>query len=175
MDNIEIPKVLAEDSSSDHTLSSPDDMNTRDSDNKNVNTINKTSFFNDLVTNSSELVNGNHFENSPALTNLRKIADIRGSSKSNFENDSEMRNDILHLKNKMDIINRINVDLLNRIEELEIYADDLYDTIEGNRVSINNLQAYSRRENIELVGIPDNIGMVKLESKLLEILRSLLN
>ena len=59
------------------------------------------------------------------------------------------------------------------MSELEIYTDDLYDQIEVNRSDIVDLQVYSRRENIEIYGIPDSVNNKNLEKTVVQILNSI--
>ena len=117
------------------------------------------------------------FANSPALSNnLRKLPGTNNSRVMNLGINPDapvIREEIVQLNKNMESIFKINESLIKRINELECYTDDLYDFIESNSISINNLQAYSRRENIEIVGIPDSIGINDLESKVIDILASI--
>ena len=71
-------------------------------------------------------------------------------------------------------MNRLLVYIMEkRVQELENYTDDLFDKIQSNMIEIANIQAYSRRENIEIFGIPDNISQNELETKIIELLNSI--
>ena len=73
--------------------------------------------------------------------------------------------DITLLKNKNAELQRKNDKLEKRLADIENYADVLYDEIYENENDLHALQQYSRRENIELIGIPDSISQANLEKR----------
>ena len=57
------------------------------------------------------------------------------------------------------------------VSELEFTIDDQFDNIYVLEKQLNRLDQYGRRENIELVGIPNEVTDKELESEVLKILR----
>ena len=60
--------------------------------------------------------------------------------------------------------------LLERIKKLENYNYDIYDRLYENEKCISELAQYTRRENIEIDGIPSDIPQNQLEKTVIEIL-----
>ena len=63
--------------------------------------------------------------------------------------------------------------LIKKVTYLEEILDQTQDRLYRAEVAINNLDQYSRRENIEILGIPDNITINNLETTVIEILDSI--
>ena len=81
--------------------------------------------------------------------------------------------DIQLIKSQMVILKQWYRSMEKRVEELEDYYDEIYENVEKNEQKIHTLQQYSRRENIEIIGIPDNISDNELEPIVLRILNSI--
>ena len=56
---------------------------------------------------------------------------------------------------------------------LKITLDELYDSMDHNQIDIAYLQAYSRRDNIEIIGIPDSVSNHDLEYTVIDILKTM--
>ena len=63
--------------------------------------------------------------------------------------------------------------LQSTVTELEDYVDVLFEQIDLNLTQIIELQRYTRRENIEIVGIPETVLQSDLEQTVLGILASI--
>ena len=101
---------------------------------------------------------------SPSLVNLS----LRRKNDEKTRNNEEQDVLTLHsLKKEFD------VQLQPAVIEFEDYADVLFDQIELNITKINELQRYTRRENIEIVGIPETVSQNDLEQTVIGILASI--
>ena len=87
--------------------------------------------------------------------------------------DRHIADDLTWLKEQILSLSNKNYELEERVRDLEIYADDLYDQIKVNIIELANLQSYSRRENVEIFGIPDTITYKELEPTIVDLLRSI--
>ena len=56
---------------------------------------------------------------------------------------------------------------------LNHYTEVLYEEIYENEKDLHALQQYSRRENIQIIGIPDSISQNNLEKTVISILESM--
>ena len=56
--------------------------------------------------------------------------------------------------------------ILSKVKDLERLVNYLSDRIYENEILVNKLDQYSRCENVEIHGIPDNIGIKDLENNL---------
>ena len=63
--------------------------------------------------------------------------------------------------------------LLKRIQSLEELLEDAEERLYKNEKDINQLNQYTRRENIEIVGIPASIKQVDLEATVIDILKNI--
>ena len=63
--------------------------------------------------------------------------------------------------------------LKQHIKDLTLCSDDLYDTVYDLENHVNDLNQYSRRENIELQHIPESVEQKDLEKFVLNLLKSI--
>ena len=80
---------------------------------------------------------------------------------------------LLSLKKDIDDLKEKNEHLQSTVTELEDYVDVLFDQIDLNLTYIIELQRYTRRENIELVGFPESVLQSDPEQTVLGILASI--
>ena len=66
-----------------------------------------------------------------------------------------------------------NRDLKTTIDELTEDIDDLHDVVYDLENQMNDLNQYSRRNNIEIQNIPENILQKDLEEYVIEVLHSI--
>ena len=111
----------------------------------------------EVLVNTTKEVSGSSYENNNSTV------------KTNYN----IADDVKWLKFQVNHLQSSNQSLQNRVKELETYTDDLFDQIEKNQIDIVNLQAYSRRENIEISGIPESIKDSELENLVIDILSSI--
>ena len=117
---------------------------------------------------------------------LENALEMRGIIiQSQKEND--LSNHIINIMNKMDfistellavkdelkVIKNENKSLKKRIVELEDYADQSDDQFYQLEKRMNKLEQYTRRENIEISGISDELPQDKLEGTVMEVLKSI--
>ena len=105
------------------------------------------------------------------------------SSRDSTPSENAVNNIILRLEaieaesaqNKKDLIQlkTENSSLKKRIKELEDYADDTEESFICIEKAVSKVEQYTRRENIEVCGIPDNIQQKELEGKIIEIVNSI--
>ena len=110
---------------------------------------------------------------SPTLINPDRHKAIDKITSSNINDVEKKDDDITWLKEQILKLSNKNYDLEERVRDLEIYTDDLYDQINNNMIEIANLQSYSRRENVEIFGIPDTVTYKELEPTIVDLLRSI--
>lgn len=107
----------------------------------------------------------------PTVTSLQEsIDDFRQDFKSNIE---RLQNEIISIKETV-IQNLLeeNKRLRKKIEKLESKNDDVQeDLVEVERHS-HNLDQYTRRNNIEISGIPNSVKDKDLEGKCIDIFSS---
>ena len=77
--------------------------------------------------------------------------------------------DIVLLKNINQDLQRKNEKLENRLAEIESYSNNLYNVIYENEKELHALQQYTRRENNEIICIPDSISEANLEKTVINI------
>ena len=70
-------------------------------------------------------------------------------------------------------VKKINNSLKQHIKDLTLCSDDLYDTVYDLENHVNDLNQYSRRENIELQHIPESVEQKDLEKFVLNLLKSI--
>ena len=75
-------------------------------------------------------------------------------------------NDLVAVKND-------NTYLKLNIEELTLSGDDIYDNIYDLEINLNELNQYTRRENIELQNIPESVEQEDLENFVLDLFKSI--
>ena len=111
---------------------------------------------------------------SPSLVNhnVQRYVELSNSLRRKKTRNNEGQ-DVLTLKKEFDDLKATNVQLQSTVIELEDYADVLFDQIELNITQINELQRYTRRENIEIVGIPETVSQNDLEQTVIGILASI--
>ena len=78
-------------------------------------------------------------------------------------------------KSKEEVLLRdVNLSKLQkRVKKLEEFLEDAEERIYKNEVELNRLNQYTRRENIEIVGIPDSVKQADLEKSVLSIFTSM--
>ena len=111
------------------------------------------------------------FSESPPLINLQ--LDKYNYDKMEGNDDATVADEIKWLKDQVSKLNIMNKSLKQRLEEVEMYSDELYEFIDQNEKQIHALQQYSRRENIEIIGIPDYVSQRDLEPTVLKLLNSI--
>ena len=79
-------------------------------------------------------------------------------------------NELEDIKTKNEDFNK---KLLKRLKKLEQRCDETDERMYQNEIDINKLNQYSRRENIEIVGIPNNIRQENLENYVINIIKEL--
>ena len=71
--------------------------------------------------------------------------------------------DIVLLKNINQDLQRKNEKLEKRLAEIESYSDNLYNEICENEKELHALQQYTRRENMDIICIPDSVSQTNLK------------
>ena len=66
-----------------------------------------------------------------------------------------------------------NRSLKREIDQLNIEKDKLYDSMYDIEIKVNRNNQYSRRENLEITNLPENIPQSQLEPTIIKILRSM--
>ena len=79
-------------------------------------------------------------------------------------NQNELKKKILIKDDMIKKTEDIQIDMLKRLKKLEKRLNETDECIYYNESDINKLNQYSRRENIEIAGIPKNIKHENLES-----------
>ena len=102
----------------------------------------------------------------PRMTNLglQKYDQLSGGLRNRDRISSELR--LLSLKNEIDVLRTQNESLDKTVKELKV-------EIQENEKKIHELQTYTRRENIEIVGIPESVKQKDLESTVINILEEI--
>ena len=114
-------------------------------------------------------MNGNlhgSFISSPSTKNLglQKYDQLSGGLRNRDRISSELS--LLSLKNEIDVLRTQNESLDKTVKELKV-------EIQENEKKIHELQTYTRRENIEIVGIPESVKQKDLESTVINILKEI--
>ena len=129
--------------------------------------------------NSSDNSNNNSIDDinnlSPTMVNIEKLPpeNMRVNGFANGQGEIEIKNNIKWLTDQLTKVIDVNIDLRKRIHVLEDYTEELNEWIIDNMNDIVDLQSYSRRENIEIRGIPDNIKQNDLELYVVKILNKI--
>ena len=63
--------------------------------------------------------------------------------------------------------------LKREIDQLNVDKDSLYDSIYELEIKVNRNNQYSRRENLEITNLPENVSQSQLEPTIIKILRSM--
>ena len=77
--------------------------------------------------------------------------------------------DISELKSTLSELTSQNVTLKKKIKALQAVVDDEDDIITDLEKTVAEHQQYTRRNNIEIVGIPDSVTQDSLEQKIIEL------
>ena len=67
------------------------------------------------------------------------------------------------LTSELEVVKKLNTSLKLQIENNTLYSEDLYDTLCDLEYEVNELNQYTRRENIELQNIPESVVQDDLE------------
>ena len=81
-----------------------------------------------------------------------------------------MEMEMLLLKKELKSANRKNRDLSYHIEDLNEYCDEIEDYVEDLSKQNDRTNQYTRRENIEIMNIPENIKQEDLENTVIDIM-----
>ena len=118
-------------------------------------------------------------------TNVKKIDDLNKKELLIFAKDilkklEETELELKTSKNKINELEEINTKteefskkILKRIKKLERRCDDTEERVYHNETDLNKLNQYSRRENLEIVGIPKHIKHDELENHVIKIFKEL--
>ena len=97
-----------------------------------------------------------------------------GSSNGTVESPLvHLQKEILTIKESLQEIIFNNRSLKRKINELTHENDKLYDCIYNTEIKVTNLDQYSRRNNVELQNILENIKQHNIESYVLKIFESI--
>ena len=88
-------------------------------------------------------------------------------------NQNKLKKKILIKDDMIKKTENIQIDMLKRLKKLEKRLNETDERIYYNQSDINKLNQYSRRENIEIAGIPKNNKHENLESYVLQVINSL--
>ena len=87
---------------------------------------------------------------------------------------------VTHLQEEIEsIINKLNIIISNnkyfkkRIDELTDENYNLYDYLNNVEIQVNNLDQYSRRNNVEIKNIPEKISQRNLEGYVLKVMAAI--
>ena len=80
-------------------------------------------------------------------------------------------NKIDSLENKIKQITDINQQFQIEIDKLKFDLDMSLKAVDTLGKGLNKLEQYNRRENVEIIGLPDSIKNVELENVVINILR----
>ena len=86
---------------------------------------------------------------------------------------AQLKEDVDGIKGQLDDIILKNRKLKHLINDLKYENNQLYDSIYNIEVNIGKVDQYSRRNNIELCNIPENIPQKNLEIYVLKVLESI--
>ena len=100
------------------------------------------------------------------------VEQTHNSKKLDKMNKSEILQTAKEMKKKLNELDSYDK-LLQKIETLEKNLSDAEERIFENETELNKLNQYTRRENLEIVGIPRNIGQRDLESHAIKIFNAM--
>ena len=126
-----------------------------------------------MTSNDSSMDDFNNL--SPTMVNIDKnpIENMREKDFAKVHGENENEINIKWLKDQLRKVIDVNKELRKRIDDLEDYTDELNESFIENMNDIVDLQAYTRRENIEIRGIPVNIKQNDLEVYVVNILNNI--
>ena len=81
--------------------------------------------------------------------------------------------EITRIKVSLTELEKVQKKLLRKFDKLERSFNESDERVYQNEIDINKLNQYTRRENIEIVGIPNSVRHEELESYVLQIVNSL--
>ena len=82
----------------------------------------------------------------------------------------EVTEEISTLKQDLSIVKEANILLKRRVSDLEDYADQSDEQIFTLEKRMNKLEQYTRKENIEISGIADDVSPENLDKTVVELL-----
>ena len=74
---------------------------------------------------------------------------------------------------EMETVKKNNISLSQQLKDLTLCSDDIYDTVYELENQLNDLNQYSRRENVEMQQIPESVEQKDLEMYVIELLKSI--
>lgn len=118
--------------------------------------------------------------NTPTQTNMLQflnndlsLADITLSQPHQENEVTTLRRQVATLEERLNAMIGAHNHLNTQLKTLEAYSYDHSRRVFELEKELSNLQQYDRRENIEIIGIPNTVTDDLLESKVIEILRSI--
>ena len=110
----------------------------------------------------------------PSTTEINSDPSIKQTTSTSQSNNVRMKTDDLsRIEFRIDNTREKQKDMIARIAKAEQMIMDQYEHICFLEEELTRLDQYGRRENIELLGIPESVDDIKLEAEVIKILKQM--